>query len=54
LRFKDAPWVVFGTTLTVERKYFTTKTNPDPTANQIYLRRSPVDRPSSPAGVDQK
>ena len=54
LRFKDAPWVVFGTNLTVERKYFTTKTNPDPTANQIYLRRSPVDRPSAPAGIDQK
>ncbi len=36
LRYKDAPWKVIGTDLTVERKYFTTKTNPDPTANQIY------------------
>ncbi len=36
LRFKDAPWTVIGTDLTIERKYFTTKTNPDPTVNQIY------------------
>lgn len=54
LRFKDAPWVVFGTKLTVERKYFTTKTNPDPTANQIYQHRPPTERPSSPLGVEHQ
>ncbi|WP_375372547.1 LIC_10190 family membrane protein [Zwartia hollandica] len=36
LRFKDAPWTIVGTDLEIERKYFTTKTNPDPTKNQIY------------------
>jgi hypothetical protein len=54
LRFKDAPWVVFGTNFTVERKYFTTRTNPDPTANQIYQHRTTDGSFPAATGVDRK
>lgn len=48
LRFKDAPWTIVGTDLQIERKYFTTKTNPDPTKNQIY-RFAPNSDSQAPA-----
>ena len=48
LRFKDAPWTIGGTNLEIETKYFTTKTNPDPTKNQIY-RFAPKSDSQAPA-----
>ncbi len=48
LRFKDAPWTIVGTNIEIERKYFTTKTNPDPTKNQIY-RFAPKSDSQAPA-----
>ena len=46
LRFKDASWTIFDAEFGLYRKYFTTKTNPDPTGNQIY--RFPLqDNPST-------
>lgn len=49
LRFKDAPWTIDGTNIEIERKYFTTKTNPDPTKNQIYrfAPKSDIETPAN-------
>lgn len=54
LRFKDASWSVFGTDFIINRKYFTTKTNPDPTANQIYQLPSAAGATPSSSGVKIK